>query len=70
MVSMNNISMLQSYEPELTTIAQPLDKISEAAVNLLMENIQNKDTEKQRIVSQGHLIVPSSSVAGACFQDM
>mgnify|MGYP001035113358 CR=1 FL=1 len=69
-VSMNNISMLQSYEPELTTIAQPLDKISEAAVNLLMENIQNKDTEKQRIVFQGHLIVRSSSVAGACFQDM
>lgn len=69
-VAMNNISMLQSYEPELTTIAQPLDQIAEAAVNLLLKNIQNRDAEKRRIVFQGHLIVRSSTVSGGKLEDM
>ena len=60
--SMNNISIIQSYEPELTTVAPPLEEMIETTTDLLLTLIQNRQAPRTRVPFQGRLIVRNSTV--------
>lgn len=60
----NGISVLQSYEPELTTVAQPIRMMADTAVQMLMERVKGASPRAaKRVVVRGKLIVGGSSVA-------
>ena len=60
----NGISVLHSYEPELTTVAQPLQMMADTAVQMLMDRIKGGTPDAVRkVVVKGELIVSNSSVS-------
>lgn len=60
--SMNNISIIRSYEPELTTVAPPLKEMTETATELLLTLIRDRQAPRTRVAFQGELIVRNSTV--------
>ena len=48
-------------EPMLSSVAQPLDKMGETAARMLLEKIENPDSENRTIVLEGILNVRGSS---------
>jgi DNA-binding LacI/PurR family transcriptional regulator len=46
---------------ELTTIRQPINQMAKAAVNILMERIENPDAPPEKRVLSGSLILGSSA---------
>lgn len=52
-IGFNGISILNSYEPELTTVAQPIQEIAASAVSLLMGSISSGSTERRRVCYKG-----------------
>lgn len=54
-IGFDNIPSTELVYPELTTIEQPLDDISESAINILIHNIENRKYTK-RIVVQPKII--------------
>ncbi len=62
-VGFNGISVLHSYEPELTTIAQPIQMMADTAVQMLMERVKNNTGRAARqVVVKGELEINNSSV--------
>lgn len=60
----NGISVLHSYEPELTTVAQPIRMMADTAVRMLMSRMKNETAPPiRRIVVRGALTIGNSSVA-------
>lgn len=65
-VGYNGISVLNSYEPELTTIVQPVRMMADAAIQMLMDRIKgNAAREARKIVVRGELSVGNSTLAQA-----
>ena len=62
LIGFDDISLASVISPGLTTIAQPVQKISELAIELLVKRIQNKDTtaSDERIVLPTQLIIRES----------
>jgi DNA-binding LacI/PurR family transcriptional regulator len=52
-IGFNGISILNSYEPELTTVAQPIKEIADSAVYFLLNRMNDRDLKKQRINYKG-----------------
>ncbi|MEB3103908.1 LacI family DNA-binding transcriptional regulator [Ferviditalea candida] len=48
-------------DPPLTTIAQPIDRMGKQAFNLLIDNLMNSESVKQRIVLRPELIIRQST---------
>ena len=62
--SFNGISVLQSYEPELTTVAQPVQMMADTAIRMLMDRVRGGTPKAaRRVVVRGKLEVRNSSVA-------
>lgn len=60
----NGISVLHSYEPELTTVAQPIQMMADTAVQMLMDRVKgNAPDVPRRVVVKGKLVVSNSTVA-------
>lgn len=49
-------------DPPLTTIAQPIERMGKQAFNLLIDNLMNSESVKQRIVLRPELIIRHSTV--------
>ncbi len=60
-IGFNGISILDSYEPELTTIAQPIKDIAESATSLLMSRIVDGSAANRRVCFKGTLKEGNSS---------
>jgi DNA-binding LacI/PurR family transcriptional regulator len=60
--SFNGISMLKSYEPELTTVAQPIGKIAELAFQMLKAEMEGSSEARRRVEVKGDLVINTSTV--------
>ena len=59
-ISSDNIPLSEFSSPALTTIADPIDEITEGAINLLYRRLQHNSAPVQRIQIQSKLIVRNS----------
>lgn len=59
-ISCDNIPLSKFACPPLSTIATPVDEITDAALNLLNRRLQNKDANFQSITIQSELIIRES----------
>ncbi len=60
----NGISVLHSYEPELTTVVQPVQMMADTAMHMLMDRVKGVPPRAiRRLVVKGKLTVSNSSVA-------
>ena len=55
----DGLEIARYYNPQITTILQPITKMMHSAFDILMEEIEGK-TKHQRIVFDGELIVGES----------
>lgn len=62
-VSFDNTILASVTDPPLTSIAQPMEQLGAAAVDLLMEEFEEALTVKRRITLRTELIVRQSSAA-------
>ncbi|MCT8977519.1 LacI family transcriptional regulator [Clostridium sp. CX1] len=53
----DNIDICEIFEPELTTIAQPIYDMGKEACNLLIDIIDNKDIEKKQVYFKTSLVI-------------
>lgn len=60
-VSFDNTLLATVTNPPLTSIAQPMDQLGEAAVDLLIQQFADSNTVKQRIALRTELIVRDST---------
>jgi LacI family transcriptional regulator len=51
----------QTSYPKLTTVAQPIEEIGEIAMDLLVQDIEKKKTEKQKIILKPKLVIRKST---------
>lgn len=63
-VGFDNISLSTMINPALTTIAQPIKKLGEEAVNIVIERIKNPDLDNKKLKLDGELIVRGSTEKG------
>jgi LacI family repressor for deo operon, udp, cdd, tsx, nupC, and nupG len=68
-VSFNGISVLRSFEPEITTVAQPIAEIADALFGLLLENIENKKMNRKKICFKAELRIRNSTVPAGEIHD-
>ncbi len=62
-VGFNGISVLHSYEPELTTVAHPIPDMADTAIRMLLDRIRgDAPAAARRIVVKGELTVNNSTV--------
>lgn len=61
-IGFDDIPQADLVYPKLTTVRQPLDKMGEVAVKLLMEQIENPDRPPQRAILPTQLIIRDSCV--------
>lgn len=59
-ISSDNIPLSEYSSPALTTIADPIDDITEGAINLLYRRLKNNSAPFQRIQIQSELIIRDS----------
>ncbi|MBS4204320.1 LacI family DNA-binding transcriptional regulator [Lederbergia citrea] len=59
-VGFDNIKMASIFEPELTTLAQPMNELGHKSMELLLESMENKQVEKKRVVLKTELIIRKS----------
>ncbi|MCM3633889.1 LacI family DNA-binding transcriptional regulator [Paenibacillus camelliae] len=62
-VGYDNTILATIVDPPLTTVAQPIKEIGERAVALLVEQIQSKESLRQRVVLMPDLVVRQSTCA-------
>ena len=63
-VGIDDIALASLLYPPLTTVHQPIDKLSEAAVDLLVSRLNGEASgEPQHVVLQPHLVVRASTSA-------
>jgi DNA-binding LacI/PurR family transcriptional regulator len=60
-VGFDNTILATVTDPQLTTVAQPIEHMGKQAVNLLMQDLEQYQTVKNRIVVQPELIVRQST---------
>lgn len=60
-VGFDNIELSSAFVPSITTYHQPIEKMAETIVELLIDRIKNKSTNKRRIVFRGSLIIRQST---------
>lgn len=60
-VSFDNTILAQVTDPQLTSIAQPMEQLGAAAVDLLLKEFEHQQEIKQRITLQTELIVRKST---------
>jgi len=60
-VGFDDISLAAVITPPLTTIHQPIDEVSRHAVDIVIEMIENRDTESTDLVLPTRLIVRNST---------
>lgn len=60
-IGFDNTLISRSTDPPLTTVAQPIDEMCLQAVDLLVEEIENEESTKQRIVMFPELVVRAST---------
>ncbi|MGG1877565.1 LacI family DNA-binding transcriptional regulator [Paenibacillus cisolokensis] len=60
-VSFDNTILAAVTDPPLTSVAQPMEQLGAMAVNLLVKELEEKPSDKQRIVLQTELIVREST---------
>lgn len=60
-VSFDNTILAAVTDPPLTSVAQPMEQLGAMAVNLLVRELEEKPSDKQRIVLQTELIVREST---------
>lgn len=60
-IGFDNNAICEIIEPTLTTIAQPIRDLGTTAVNILMNNIQGKENNMQRIFMKGELVQRNST---------
>lgn len=56
LLSFDNIDIFDYAIPRVTSIAQPVDKISKHIVDILMQNIKHKGMKKKRVVLEPDII--------------
>lgn len=61
----NGISMLSTYSPSITTVAQAIQTEAKSAVELLLDRIANPRNHKKRIGYKVSLVVGKTTVADA-----
>ncbi|MEV5024965.1 LacI family DNA-binding transcriptional regulator [Paenibacillus sp. LPE1-1-1.1] len=64
-VSFDNTLLASVMNPPLTSIAQPMDQLGEAAVDLLIQQFTDSNTAKQRIALRTELIVRDSTAVAS-----
>lgn len=60
-IGFDNISLCTLVTPPLSTVAQPIHKLAEEAVNLLVKKIDNPRSKNRKIVLEGELIIRRST---------
>jgi DNA-binding LacI/PurR family transcriptional regulator len=60
-IGFDNTILSKYCSPSLTTMSQPLDEIGHQAVDLLVEEIESRKTQKQRIMLSAELIIREST---------
>ena len=61
----NGISILSTYTPSITTVAQPIYAEAASAVNMLLEDISRPKKRKNQTIFKGTLVVAKTTVADA-----
>ena len=61
LVGFDNIPSGRLSWPALTTIAQPIQKLAEATLNMLLHSIKNKESASEKIVIPTELIIREST---------
>lgn len=59
-VGYDDISKAEFFNPKLTTVAQPIEKIGEAIVELLMETIEKGNVSPKNIIFDSELVIRES----------
>ena len=59
-VGFDNISLSTLIEPGLTTVAQPINKLGEQAIKILVNKINDDSVQEQKILA-GELIIRGST---------
>jgi len=60
-VGFDNTIIATIVDPQLTTIAQPIQEMGERSVDLLIQQIQNKENVRQRVILMPDLVVRGST---------
>lgn len=62
-ISFDNTILAQVTDPQLTSVAQPMEQLGAAAVDLLLKEFEEKQEVKQRITLRTELIIRNSTSA-------
>lgn len=60
-IGFDNISLCTLVSPQLSTVAQPMEKLASEAVKLLINKINNPRSRNKKIVLESSLIIRKSS---------
>lgn len=61
LVGFDNLPLAEGANPPLTSVAQPIQTMSETAVRLLMRLVQGEELDVTRVVLEAHLVVREST---------
>lgn len=62
-IGFDNTILASVANPPLTTIAQPIEQMGTAVINLIVEQLQGESSVKQRIIMRPELIIRESTAA-------
>src|SRR5690606_26838995 len=65
-VGFDDLPLASQTKPPLTTVAQPIREMAEAAVRLLTRLIQGEELDVNRVVLEAKLVTRESAWAGLC----
>ena len=60
-IGFDNIMLSAMYEPSLSTISLPIDKMGEEAVKLLITGINKPYTKSKQVILKNNLIIRNST---------
>ena len=60
-IGFDNIMLSAMYEPSLSTISLPIDKMGEEAVKLLITGINKAYTKSKQVILNNNLIIRNST---------
>ncbi len=60
-IGFDNVQISSVYQPGISTIALPVKEMCSQAVNMLIDEIENKSSEKRTVLFKNELIVRSST---------
>lgn len=61
MIGFDNTILATIIDPPLTTIAQPMQEIGRRVVDLIIQEMRGKKTQKQRVLLLPELVVRGST---------